>query len=265
MMYFGFDAVTVAYGQRTVLRALTLALSPGEIVALIGPNGCGKSTLLKTVPRVLCPASGHVIYRDKPLLSFPPRQAAQKIAYLPQFHTAPGDLPLRTLVAYGRYPHRPTGNLTLADETIVDETIARVGLSALADRPLSTLSGGERQRAWIAMAVCQQPEILLLDEPTTYLDVGYQLEILELVRRLQEELNMTVLMVLHDLNLAARYADRLCVMRNGQIFADGTPDNVLTPDILHAVFGISAAVHRDETHHCPYFIPFIFKTNEETR
>lgn len=253
-MYFGFDRLTVAYGrgQPPVLRELTLELAQGEITALVGPNGCGKSTLLKTVPRLLRPISGEIIYRDSPLHTLPTRRAAQKIAYLGQFHPAPGDLPVRTLVGYGRYPH---GRDTARDRVIVDNALIRTGLTALADRPLATLSGGERQRAWIAMALCQQPELLLLDEPTTYLDVGYQLEVLELVRALRDELGMTVLMVLHDLNLAARYADRLCAMRDGVIVADGTPDAVLTPAMLCDVFGIAAEIHRDETNGCPYFIP----------
>lgn len=253
-MYFGFDAVTVGYGRRTppVVRALTLALQEGEIAALIGPNGCGKSTLLGTVPRLLSPSSGEVVFRDAPLRSLSPRQTAQKIAYLGQFHTAPGDLPVRTLVSYGRYPH---GRDAVRDRVIVDDAMARTGLTALADRPLDALSGGERQRAWLAMAVAQQAELLLLDEPTTYLDVGYQLEVLDLIRTLRDELGVTVLMVLHDLNLAARFADRLCVMRAGEIVADGTPDEVLTPAMLREVFGITAAVYRDENSGRPYFIP----------
>lgn len=259
-MYFGFDRLTVAYGRgRPILRGLTLELAQGEITALVGPNGCGKSTLLKTVPRLLRPISGEVIYRDRPLHALSPRRAAQKIAYLGQFHTAPGDLPVRTLVGYGRSPH---GRDAARDRAVVDDALARTGLTALADRSLATLSGGERQRVWIAMALCQQPELLLLDEPTTYLDVGYQLEVLELVRALRDELGMTVLMVLHDLNLAARFADRLCAMRDGDIVADSTPDAVLTPAMLREVFGITAEVHRDETNGCPYFIPI---RNEEIR
>lgn len=259
-MYFGFDRLTVAYGRgRPILRALTLELAQGEITALVGPNGCGKSTLLKTVPGLLRPSAGEVIYRNAPLRALAPRKAAQKIAYLGQFHTAPGDLPVRTLVGYGRYPH---GRDAARNRAIVDDALARTGLTALANRPLATLSGGERQRAWIAMALCQQPEILLLDEPTTYLDVGYQLEVLELVRALRDELGMTVLMVLHDLNLAARYADRLCAMRAGAIVSDGSPGAVLTPAMLREVFGIAAEVHRDETNNCPYFIPI---RSEETR
>lgn len=253
-MYFGFDRLTVAYGrgQPPVLRELTLSLEPGRITALVGPNGCGKSTLLKTVPRLLRPRAGAVIYRGQPLYALSPRKAAQKIACLGQFHTAPDDLPVRTLVSYGRYPH---GRDAAKDRAIVADALARTGLTALADRPLSTLSGGERQRAWIAMVLCQQPEILLLDEPTTYLDIGCQLEVLELIRALRDSMGVTVLMVLHDLNLAARYADRLCVMRNGSIDADGTPDAVLTAAMLRDTFCITAEIHRDETNGCPYLIP----------
>ena len=253
-MYFGFDRITAAYGRGkpSVLRELTLPIAQGEIVALLGPNGCGKSTLLRTVPRLLRSQSGRVIYRDAPLSLLSPRKAAQKIAYLAQSHTAPPDLPVRTLVGYGRYPH---GHDAARDAAILNDTLKRTGLTGLADRPLSALSGGERQRAWIAMAVCQQPEILLLDEPTTHLDIGYQLEVLELVRSLRDELGITVLMVLHDLNLAARYADRLCAMRDGRIVADGSPRSVLSAAMLRDVFGISADIYHDSVNDCPYFIP----------
>lgn len=252
-MYFGFDTVTAGYdrGAAPVVQDLTLALGKREITALIGPNGCGKSTLLSLVPRLLKPWAGRVIYRDAPLTALSQREAAQKIACLSQHHTAPGDLSVRTLVSYGRYPHQSNSAL---DRAIVADALSRTDLTALADRPLSTLSGGERQRAWIAMAVAQQPEILLLDEPTTYLDVGYQIEVLELITALRNELGLTVLMVLHDLNLAARYADRLCVMQAGRLVADGAPTAVLTPDMLRQVFGIAADVHTDEDGY-PYFIP----------
>ena len=252
-MYFGFDAVTVGYNRRAepVVRDLTLALRAGEITALVGPNGCGKSTLLSLVPRLHKPWAGRVICCGAPLAALSPKEAARKIAYLPQHHEAPGDLSVRTLVSYGRYPHPSNAAL---DRAIVEDALTRTGLTALADRPLSTPSCGERQRAWIAMAVAQQPEILLLDEPTTYLDVGHQIEVLELISALRAEMGLTVLMVLHDLNLAARYADRLCVMQAGALVADGPPAAVLTADMLRQVFGVEADVH-DDAGGCPYLIP----------
>lgn len=199
---------------------------------------------------------GEVIYNDKPLKSYPPKQIAQHIAYLAQVHVSPPDIDVRTLVSYGRYPYLKLGHhLTAEDGRIIDETLRLTGLTALQHRTLRTLSGGERQRAWIAMTVCQQPEILILDEPTTYLDISYQMEVLELVRRLNREMGMTIVMVLHDLNMAARYSDMLYAIRGGRIFASGTPEEVICCETLRSVFKIEADITCDASHHCPYFIP----------
>ena len=171
-------------------------------------------------------------------------------------HTSPPDIDVRTLVSYGRYPYRRAGRgLTKADGEIIANVIRLTGLKTLSEQPLSTLSGGERQRAWIAMTVAQEPEILILDEPTTYLDIGYQMEVLELVRHLNRTLGITILMVLHDLNLAARYSDILAAIRDGSVYTSGTPNEVLTPENLRALFGIDATVTRDRAHDCPFFIP----------
>jgi len=255
-MYFGFSAITVAYGRNTVLENLTLDVPRSKITTIIGPNGCGKSSLLKTVTRTVTPASGYVELDGRPIASHPQRLLARRIAYLSQLHTSPADTDVRTLVSYGRYPHRKNGfHLTYRDRDIIDETLELTGLTALQNRELSKLSGGERQRAWLAMAVCQQPEILILDEPTTFLDIGCQLEVLELVRTLNRSLEMTVLTVLHDLNLAARYSDLLAAVSDKHIFALGTPDEVITADNLRQLFGIEAEIMHDASNGCPYFIP----------
>ena len=225
-------------------------------MTLIGQNGCGKSTLLKIIPRAVTPQSGYCTLDCKPIGAYPSKILARRIAYLAQVHTSPPDIDVRTLVSYGRYPYRKAGRgLTKVDGEIVAGVIRMTGLEPLSEQPLSTLSGGERQRAWIAMTVAQEPEILILDEPTTYLDIGYQIEVLELVRHLNRTLGITILMVLHDLNLAARYSDVLAAIRDGNVYTSGTPNTVLTPENLHALFGIDATVTRDEAHDCPFFIP----------
>ena len=234
-----------------------IAFQDTEPVKVVtGIRRCGKSSLLKTVSKAVTPRMGEVIYNDKPLKSYPPKQIAQHIAYLAQVHVSPPDIDVRTLVSYGRYPYLKLGrHLTAEDGRIIDETLRLTGLTALQHRTLRTLSGGERQRAWIAMTVCQQPEILILDEPTTYLDISYQMEVLELVRRLNREMGMTIVMVLHDLNMAARYSDMLYAIRGGRIFASGTPEQVICCETLRSVFKIEADITCDASHHCPYFIP----------
>lgn len=255
-MYFGFQNITIAFRSKQVLDQVTLEIPRGKIVTIIGQNGCGKSSLLKTVSKAVKPRAGQVIYQDRPLSSYPPRLLAQHIAYLAQVHASPPDIDVRTLVSYGRYPYTRLGRrLTREDGAMIDRTLKLTGLEGLAHRTLSTLSGGERQRAWIAMTVCQQPEILILDEPTTYLDVSYQLEVLELVRRLNQELGMTILMVLHDLNMAARYSDLLCAIRDGRVDSFGPPAEILCEAALRRVFRIRAEIGCDAAHHCPYFIP----------
>ena len=255
-MYFGFKDISVSYGKKPVLTGLTLEVPKGKIVTLIGKNGCGKSTLLKVVPRAVTPKGGAAFYMDKALGAYPPKQTARKIAYLSQIHTSPPDISVRTLVSYGRYPYSVFGRgLSWEDGEIIDRALALTGLSNLQDRIVGTLSGGERQRAWIAMAVAQEPEVPILDEPTTYLDVSYQVEVLELIRRLNRDCGMTILMVLHDLNFAARYSDLLCAIKNGTIHRFGTPKEIITEENLEEIFDIKASVFEDGAHACPYFIP----------
>lgn len=255
-MYFGFRDITIQYGKETVIQNLTMEIPKGKIVTIIGQNGCGKSSLLKTVSRAVEPKTGDVIYEDKRLCEYPRKQVAQKIAYLAQTHRSPEDIDVRTLVSYGRYPYKRFGQRKSdGDETIIQRALNLTGLTALETRVLTTLSGGERQRAWIAMAICQEPEILILDEPTTYLDISYQVEVLETIKKLNEELQITIVMVLHDLNLAARYSDYLYAIKSGTLVAAGKKETVITEKNLEEIFEIKSVVLEDEVHQCPYFIP----------
>ena len=254
-MYFGFENIRVEIGKTTVLQDVTLELHRGEMTAVVGPNGSGKTTLLRTVFRGVPCRAGRVLLNDRPLSDYASRELARRIAYLPQSQPLPPDLSVRTLVSYGRFPYsKPFSGESPADRTAIEAALQRTGLASLQDRPLGTLSGGELQRARIAMTLAQEPEILLLDEPTTYLDVGHQCEVMELLSSLNRTLGLTVLLVLHDLNLAARYAHRLCALQNGSVYDIGTPEQVLTPKMLQDLFGLTARVQNDPTCGRPYFL-----------
>lgn len=255
-MYFGFDHVSIAYGKKRILENVSMEFEKGKITTIIGPNGCGKSSLLKTIPRTVTPLSGTPVFEDKPIKSYSPKELAKKIAYLPQIHTSPDDIDIRTLVSYGRYPYKKFGSgLTEEDNRIVEETLELTGLSHLSNRLMNNLSGGEKQRAWIAMTICQQPQILLLDEPITYLDVGYQVEVLELVRELCDRLKITIVMVLHDMNFTARYSDRIYVLKDRKVHNYGAPNNVIERKNLQQVFNIDSQLYHDDKNDCPIIIP----------
>lgn len=255
-MYFGFDHISIAYGKKQILDDICMEFEKGKITTIIGPNGCGKSSLLKTIPRTVTPAAGTAVFEGRPIKSYAPKELAKKIAYLPQIHTSPDDINIRTLVSYGRYPYKKFGSgLTEEDKRIIDETLELTGLSHLADRLMNNLSGGEKQRAWIAMTICQQPEILLLDEPITYLDVGYQVEVLELVRELCDRLKITIVMVLHDMNFTARYSDRIYVLKDQSVHKYGSPVEVIERKNLREVFHIDSQLYHDDRNGCPIVIP----------
>ena len=256
-MRIELNNVHAGYGKTPdVLHDISLDISAGEFISLIGPNGSGKSTLLRVIAAVLSPRSGSAALDDMPLTRYRPRDLARRISFLPQQPITPTELTVRDLISYGRHPYLGwIGRMQKKDWEIVDWACEETRLEDLQHRQLGTLSGGERQRAWIALSLAQQPEMLLLDEPTTFLDICYQLEILELVSQLNETLRMTVVMVLHDLNQAARYSRRMLALSDGALAAAGTPEEVMTPAFLQSVFNIDARLHTDDVLNCPVMVP----------
>ena len=251
------DTVSIGYGQRIVVEDLSLELMKGGITALVGPNGSGKSTLLKTLARLLKPSKGDVYLNGTAISRISPSAVAQEIAVLPQGPVAPAGLTVGELVEQGRYPHAgPLKMLRKQDYSAISEAMRLTGMEDFANRSLDSLSGGERQRAWIALALAQETPVLLLDEPTTFLDIGHQLEVLELVEQLNRDKGMTVVLVLHDLNHAARYASRMVALKDGEIVADGPPSEVLTPELLDFLFGVHAHIISDPETGKPVCLPY---------
>lgn len=250
-------SLSLAYDTQIIVKELSLSIGNGEITTLVGPNGCGKSTLLRGLARLLRPKAGDVLLDGKAIHSLPTKELAKQLGILPQGPTAPEGLTVYELVAQGRYPHQGYfQQWSPADEAATQEAIAITNMAELADRPIDTLSGGQRQRAWIAMTLAQNTPILLLDEPTTFLDIGYQLEVMELIERLNRERQMTILLVLHDLNQAARYSQRMIVLNEGRVVADGTPGKVLTKALLADVFKVQADIVMDPNSGSPVCLPY---------
>jgi len=246
----------VGYGSREILSGVDLELRAGAVTAIIGPNGSGKSTLLRTLCRLLAPDEGSIAVDGRPISAMRTRDLAQTMAFLPQAPTAPEGMTVRELVARGRHPHQTLfRQWSTRDAAEVDAALDLTGLAELADRDVQTLSGGQRQRAWIALSLAQDTGILLLDEPTTYLDIAHSIEVLDLVDHLCVDLGRTVVMVIHDLNLAIRYADELVVVHDGRIAAQGPPDRVITEPLLEAVFGLAARVVPDPVSGRPLVLP----------
>ncbi|WP_185991924.1 ABC transporter ATP-binding protein [Janibacter cremeus] len=246
----------VGYGDRAVLNGLDLHLPDGAITAIVGPNGCGKSTLLRSVGRVLRPSSGAVLLDGRPVHDLPTREVARSLGLLPQTNVVPEQLTVRDLVSRGRFPHRGAfGRWSPQDEEAVLEAMTATGTTELADRAVDQLSGGQRQRVWVALVLAQQTPVLLLDEPTTYLDLAHRLEILHLLRELNVERAITVVMVLHDLNEACRYADHVIAMREGGVVAEGSPVDVVTPDLVRQVFGVECLTVPDPVAGTPMVVP----------
>lgn len=263
------ENIELRYGKLPpVIRDVSLELSDGEFLILIGPNGSGKSTILKALAAALRPRTGVVSLNEKPVYRYTKKAFARQVAFLPQSPMVPEDFTVRDLVSYGRSPHlKWNGRMTKTDWAIVDEAIRATRLTAFQDRTLAALSGGERQRAWLALAIAQKPSILLLDEPTTFLDICYQFEVLELVKTLNRALGLSTVMVLHDLNQAARYAHTIAVVNQGRIVTSGPPQEVITPDLLADVFNMRVDIKTDRVHDCPYMIPMksLRKGNEELK
>lgn len=244
------------YPGRTVIRGLDLRIAPGRMTMIIGANASGKSTLLSVLARLNAPSAGSVELDGVDVATIPRRRFAQAVGLLPQHPIAPDGLTVAELVARGRHPHRGVFQRWSATDTrSVDDALAKTGMSALADRPVGDLSGGQRQRAWIAMALAQSPRILLLDEPTTFLDLSHQLEVLDLLVQLNRTEGTTIVAVLHELNLAARYADELVVMCDGRVIAQGAPGDVLTDRVVAEAFALDALVIPDPLTGTPLVIP----------
>jgi iron complex transport system ATP-binding protein len=249
------QSLSLAYDKQTIVHELNLSIEAGTITALIGPNGCGKSTLLRGLSRLLMPTKGNVHLEGQDIHRMKAKELAQKLGILPQSPSAPEGLTVYELVAQGRYPHQSWfQQWSKEDEALVQEALRITNLAMFAERPVDTLSGGQRQRAWIAMALAQETATLLLDEPTTYLDLAYQLDVLDLLADLNEQ-GRTIVMVLHDLNQAARYADRLIALRGGQIVAQGSAEDVMTPETLKQVFGLNAQIIEDPVTGTPMAVP----------
>jgi iron complex transport system ATP-binding protein len=247
--------ITVGYGEREVLRHLDVAVPTGELTVIVGPNACGKSTLLRALARMLGTSTGAVELDGRPIGDYPSKEVARRLGLLPQSPVAPDGITVAELVARGRYPHqgllRQWGD---ADQQAVDWAVARAGVGELADRMVSELSGGQRQRVWIALALAQQSRILLLDEPTTFLDISHQVEVLELASGLRRE-GYTVVVVMHELGLAFRYATQLIVMRAGQIVAQGRPEQIVTAELIEDVYGLPCRIITDPETGTPLVIP----------
>lgn len=247
--------ITLGYEDKDVINNLSLDIKDGEIVTIAGPNGCGKSTLLRALSRNLKPREGSITLDEVNIHRLKPGEAAKKISFLPQSPQAPPYFTVGELVSYGRFPHRVwSGSLTEKDRKKVNWALEVTGMADLAGRDITTLSGGERQRAWIGMTLAQEADILIFDEPTTFLDIHHQLEILELISSLNREMNRTIIMVLHDLNQAARFSQRIMVMKEGNIYTDGVPRAVITEKTLKEVFRIEAKIIHDEVNDSPAFI-----------
>jgi iron complex transport system ATP-binding protein len=248
--------LTLGYAGTVIIEGLDLEIPQGRITTLVGPNGCGKSTLLRGLARLLKPQGGVVYLDGIAIARLPSRILARRLGLLPQTPVAPEGLTVRELVAQGRYPHQSwLRQWSQEDARQVEEAIATTHLHDFANRPLDSLSGGQRQRAWIAMALAQNTQTLLLDEPTTYLDLAHQIEVLDVLHRLNRHQGRTIVMVLHDLNMACRYSHHLVALRSGQLIAQGHPSEVVTEAMVEEVFALRSRIFTDPVSNTPLCVP----------
>lgn len=248
----------LCYDEKIILDDINLDIEKGKITALIGSNGCGKSTLIKAIARILSPKSGTVLMEDKDLLKMQSKEVSKLLAMLPQSSTAPDDLTIYDLVKQGRYPyHTLLSFWSKKDESIVLNSIEKMGLIDDKDKTLGNLSGGQRQRAWIALALTQDTEIILLDEPTNHLDIKYQLEILNILKELNEKENRTIVLVIHDINHALKYAHNIVALKDGNIFAQGPKEDIVDINLIESVFGVSCKLIDSPVDNCKMCVPFI--------
>jgi len=247
----------ISYDDRLIVEGLNMVVPEGKITALVGSNGSGKSTILKTMARIMKPKRGSVHLDGKAIHEQSTKEVARQLAILPQNPVAPDGLTVQELVGYGRYPHQKGfGSMSKQDKEVIAWAIHVTAMEQFRDRAVDQLSGGQRQRAWIAMALAQQTDILFLDEPTTYLDMAHQLEVLKLLQQLNTEQGRTIVMVVHDLNHATRYAQHMVAIKSGKVVAEGSPADVTTKDVLREVFGIEADIMHDPRTGVPLCLPF---------
>lgn len=248
--------VVAGYDHKIILNTIDLVIPSNKISVIIGANACGKSTLLKTLARLIKPVSGEVALDGKPISTIPPKQLARVLGLLPQSPVVPEGIAVADLVSRGRFPYQGfLKGLGKKDYEAVEEALEIMGITELANRSVDELSGGQRQRVWIAMALAQQTDILLLDEPTTFLDITYQVEILDLLTDLNRKRGTTIVMVLHDINLSARYADYIFAVHQGNLIAQGAPGEIITADLMKQVFGLDCVVARDPVSGSPFIVP----------
>lgn len=258
-------SLTLAYENATIITDLSVSIPDGEVTALVGPNGCGKSTLLRGISRLLKPRVGTVALNTQDIWKLPTKELAKRLGILPQGPVAPEGLTVHELVAQGRYPHQSWfQQWSPEDERITADALEITGIVEFADRPVDTLSGGQRQRAWIAMTLAQDSDVILLDEPTTFLDLAYQIDVLDLLHGLNRERGKTIVMVLHDLNQACRYADHLIAVKSGEIVAQGKPELIVDTELVSLVFGLDCHIMPDPITGTPLVVP-IGRTHKTVR
>lgn len=254
--YFSASNLVAGYDKKIIVNNMDVVIPQNKISVIIGANACGKSTLLKTLARLIKPESGEIVLDGKQIREIPPKQLARELGLLPQSPVVPEGITVSDLVSRGRFPYQSfLKGLDKKDYEAVEEALDIMGITELANRSVDELSGGQRQRVWIAMALAQQTDILLLDEPTTYLDITYQVEILDLLTDLNQKRGTTIVMVLHDINLSARYADYIFAVKNGNLISEGSPSEVITEDLMKEVFGLSCKVIEDPVSCSPFIVP----------
>lgn len=250
--------ITIGYDKRVISESLNVDIPDGAFTVIVGPNACGKSTVLRALSRLLAPSSGSVLLDGKAISSYPAKEVARRLGLLPQSSIAPDGIRVADLVARGRYPHQKLiRQWSKDDEAAVVEAMESTGVSDLSGRLVDELSGGQRQRVWVAMVLAQQTSLMLLDEPTTFLDIAYQIDVLELCAELNKNKGRTLVAVLHDLNHACRYADHIIAMKEGAIVAEGRPADIITAELVHDVFGLPCRIIDDPESHTPLVVPLL--------
>ncbi|MBO6129789.1 MAG: ABC transporter ATP-binding protein [Pseudobutyrivibrio sp.] len=248
--------ITAGYGEETILDSINMAIPENKISVILGSNGSGKSTMLKTFCRLLCPKNGSITLNDKSLTTIKNKEIAKTISLLPQDSIAPSGISVAELVARGRFPYRKFMTpLSKADYKAIADAMEAMKINELADKSVDELSGGQRQRVFIALALAQETDILFLDEPTTYLDIAYQIEILDLLKDLNQKKKITIVMVLHDINLSSKYADYIFAMKKGHLIKEGAPEKIITPETIKEIYGLDSMVITDPVSNSPLIIP----------